>query len=476
MIRRFCSAIQRNAKFEQINSADIQFFQSVLGTSNVLQNEQVSTYNTDWMSKYKGAAQVALRPKTTEEVSRILHYCNNRNLAITPQGGNTGLVGGSVPVFDEIVISLQRMNEIHSLDEASSILTCDAGCILENLDKWLADRGMMMPLDLGAKGTCQIGGNVSTNAGGLRFLRYGSLRGSVLGVEAVLASGEVLNLLSPNRKDTTGYDLKQLFIGGEGTLGIVTRISIGVVRKPQAVNVMFLGLDSWEQVLATQLRVRKDLGEIVSAIEYLDANCMELTLAHQQIQNPLSGSSHPFYMLIETHGNNNDHDQEKIMNFLEAGFSENIISNGTMAENETQVANMWAVRERITESLGKAGAVYKYDVSLPVSKKQTMVDEMQSRVGNLAKVYGFGHLGDGNLHLNISAPTRTETLNDLIEPCVYELTQKWNGSISAEHGIGQMKANALTYTKPSNAVNMMKQIKNMFDPNGILNPYKVVPA
>jgi len=474
MRRRFCSVISRNAKYDVVQAADIDFFSSVLGSGNVLQGEAVDSYNTDWMSKYRGATKVVLRPKTTEEVSQILRHCNERKLAVTPQGGNTGLVGGSVPVFDEIVLTLQRMNEIHTLDETSSILTCDSGCILENLDHWLGDRGMMMPLDLGAKGTCQIGGNVSTNAGGLRFLRYGSLRGTVLGVEVVLASGEVLNLLSPNRKDTTGYDLKQLFIGGEGTLGVVTKVAISVSRKPQAVNVMFLGLDSWDNVLATQRRVRSDLGEIISAIEYLDSNCMQLTLEHQQVQNPLP-EDYPFYMLIETHGNNNDHDQEKIMSFLEASFEEGIVSNGSMAENESHIGNMWAVRERISESLGKAGAVYKYDISLPVEEKQSMIEKMQDKVGEKAKVYGFGHLGDGNLHLNISAPKRTQELDELIEPYVYELVQGWRGSISAEHGIGRMKPNALTYTKPDNAVEYMKHIKTMFDPNGILNPYKVLP-
>lgn len=263
------------------------------------------------MRKFRGHTKLVLKPSTTEEVSKILKYCNDNLLAVVPQGGNTGLVGGSVPVFDEIVINLQKMNEIRSFDEVSGILVADAGVILENADNYLAERNHIFPLDLGAKGSCFIGGNVATNAGGLRLLRYGSFHGNVLGLEAVLPDGTIVDDLSTLRKNNTGYDLKQLFIGGEGTIGIITKVSIICPRRSPAVNVAYFGLESYEKVQQAFIEAKGHLSEILSAFELMDGRTQKLVNRVTGKKMPLEGE-HPFYCLIETSGSNTDHDGEVI--------------------------------------------------------------------------------------------------------------------------------------------------------------------
>nr|XP_034989598.1 D-2-hydroxyglutarate dehydrogenase, mitochondrial isoform X3 [Zootoca vivipara]XP_034989599.1 D-2-hydroxyglutarate dehydrogenase, mitochondrial isoform X3 [Zootoca vivipara] len=401
-------------------------------------------------------------------------YCHERNLAVNPQGGNTGLVGGSVPVFDEIILSTALMNQIISFDNVSGILVCQAGCILENLNQYLEQLDFIMPLDLGAKGSCHIGGNVATNAGGLRLLRYGSLRGTVLGLEVVLADGSVLNCLSSLRKDNTGYDLKQLFIGSEGTLGVITAVSILCPRKPKAVNLAFLGCPSFSQVLKTFTLCKGMLGEILSAYEFMDNECMKLVEKHLKLTNPVSES--PFYVLIETSGSNSAHDEEKLSHFLEHVMASGLVAEGTLASEDKKIKALWALRERITEALTCDGSVYKYDLSLPVEKLYDLVTDMRTRLGGNAKnVVGYGHLGDGNLHLNITADSYSHSLLEAIEPFVYEWTSQYRGSISAEHGLGFKKKHYIHYSKPREAVLLMQQFKAMLDPKGILNPYKTLP-
>lgn len=265
------------AGYSQLTDADLAFFRSVLGDGGVVtDSDAMESYNTDWMRKYHGASRLALRPASTEEVSKVLRHCHERRLAVVPQGGNTGLVGGSVPVGDEVVLSLSRMSRVRAFDAVSGALQCDAGCVLERLDAFAEDHGYMMPLDLGAKGTCQIGGNVSTSAGGLRFIRYGSLHGSVLGLEVVLADGTVLDLMSDVRKDNTGYDLKQLFIGAEGTLGVVTGVSILTAQRPTASGLLMLACPSYDAVNRTFVSAKSALGSILTAFEFMDGPTMDM--------------------------------------------------------------------------------------------------------------------------------------------------------------------------------------------------------
>jgi hypothetical protein len=340
--------IQRESKFAKLSEKHVQYFQEMLGSESAVLDgvtkdaaEDIEAFNSDWMRKFRGHAQLVLKPSTTEEVSHILKYCNDNMLAVVPQGGNTGLVGGSVPVFDEIVLNLQKMNNIRSFDEVSGILVADAGVILEAADNYLAERQHIFPLDLGAKGSCQIGGNVSTNAGGLRLLRYGSLHGSVLGIEAVLPDGTIIEDLSVLRKNNTGYDIKQLFIGSEGTIGIITGVSIQCPRRSPAVNVAYFGLESYEQAQKAFIAAKAYLGEILSAFEMMDGRT-------QQILKKVAGD-HPFYCLVETSGSNTDHDSE-------VGLSPTL-KNATLTRNrncKTSSNMSWNLRLSLTVFWPKA--------------------------------------------------------------------------------------------------------------------------
>uniref|UniRef100_A0A7N8Y577 D-2-hydroxyglutarate dehydrogenase, mitochondrial n=1 Tax=Mastacembelus armatus TaxID=205130 RepID=A0A7N8Y577_9TELE len=431
--------------FSRVTQEDLAFFKKILPGRTITDPDLLESSNVDWLKSVKGSSEVMLRPQTTEDVSQILSYCNSRNLAVNPQGGNTGLTGGSVPVYDEIILSTALMNKILAFDSISGILTCQAGCVLENLSLYLEKRDHIMPLDLGAKGSCQIGGNVATNAGGLRLLRYGSLHGTVLGLEVVLADGRVLDCLTTLRKDNTGYDLKQLFIGSEGTLGVITAVSILCPRRPTSVNVVFLGCETFEQLLKTFQLCRGMLGEILSAFEFLDSECMRLLNTHLRLPNPISDC--PFYVVIETSGSDPSHDGEKLHNFLEEAMACSLVNDGTVATEETKIKALWSMRERVTEALTHDGFTYKYDISLPVERIYQLVTDMRERLGDRAKsVVGYGHIGDGNLHLNITSPAKDPALLAAIEPFVYEWTASCQGSISAEHGLGLKKRNYIYYS------------------------------
>ncbi|XP_006902994.1 PREDICTED: d-2-hydroxyglutarate dehydrogenase, mitochondrial [Elephantulus edwardii] len=461
--------------FAVVSEDDLAVFQRILPGRVVTNPEELVAVNVDWLRAFQGCSQVLLKPRTTEEVAQILRYCHDRNLAVTPQGGNTGMVGGSVPIFDEIVLSTALMNQVVSFHSLSGVLVCQAGCILEDLGRYLEDQGFIMPLDLGAKGSCHIGGNVATNAGGLRFLRYGSLHGSVLGLEAVLADGTVLNCLTSLRKDNTGYDLKQLFIGSEGTLGIITAVSIMCAPKPKAVNVAFLGCPGFSEVLETFRSCKSMLGEILSAFEFMDAECMRLVGQHLRLPCPVQES--PFYVLVETSGSSAEHDSAKLTSFLEHVLDSSLVTDGSMATDLRKMQALWALRERITEALSREGYTYKYDISLPVERLYDIVMELRARLGSSAKaVVGYGHLGDGNLHLNVVAETFSTRILGALEPYVYEWTAGQRGSISAEHGLGFRKRDVIGYSKSPAAVELMRGLKTMMDPKGILNPYKMLPS
>ncbi|ERL93202.1 hypothetical protein D910_10499 [Dendroctonus ponderosae] len=326
----------KRGDYAMLNGQHLQFFTDLLGSKRVLTSaEECQPYNIDWIKNVRGYSRCVLKPETTEEVAKILAFCNNNRIAVCPQGGNTGLVGGSVPVFDEIVLCTSQMNTIYSINDTSGVLVCQAGCILENLDKALEEHGLMMPLDLGAKGSCHIGGNLSTNAGGLRLLRYGNLHGTVLGLEAVKADGEIIDLLSTLKKDNTGFHLKHLFIGSEGALGVVTKVAIQCPAKPKATNLAFLGLESFSHILKVLKKAKGDLGEILASCEMIDQSTLDVCTCNLKLKSPLA--EFPFYMLIETHGSSDAHDQEKLNLFLEDVMLSKLILDGIVTNEPSKM-------------------------------------------------------------------------------------------------------------------------------------------
>lgn len=420
------STAARNSVFATWTDEDLAFFRELLPPSAMLTDaDDTASYHVDWLQKYKAenARQLVLRPKTAQQVASILKHCNARKLAVVPQGGNTGLVGGSVPVFDEIVLSTAAMNHVIDFDAVSGILVCEAGCILEQLDNHVAKHGYVMPLDLGAKGTCQIGGNVSTNAGGLRLLRYGSLRGSVLGIEAVLADGTIIDCLSTMRKDNTGYDLKQLFIGSEGTLGIVTKVSILTPPRPTAVNVAVLGCESFEAIQQAFVAAKTHLGEVLSAVEFLDRQSLDMVLTQYDWHKDPLESTCPFYLMIETSGSNNSHDFEKLEAFLDEVMSSGAVVDGMVAQDAAQARKLFNLREDVPLALASHGYVYKYDFSLPMSQYNRIAEVTREKLAPMgADVICYGHLGDSNVHLNVSTPVYDDAVFKALEPFVFDFT------------------------------------------------------
>ena len=488
--RRLSTLVTRDAHFASATESDVQHFRSVLGDANVVTGDDMSRYNRDWLGQYIGKSSVALRPRTTAEVSAVLRYCHQRNLAVVPHGGNTGLAGGSVPVHDEVVLSLQRMSDVVSIDADAGVATVQAGVTLQQLDNALAPHALCVPLDLGVKATCQLGGNVSTNAGGLRFIRYGSLHGSVVGLEVVLADGTVLDLLRSMRKDNTGLDLKQLFIGAEGTLGVVTAVAIAAPPRPNAVNVAFLGVKSWAAVLATLRRARSMLGEVLSAVEFEDSTCMRLVLQHLDgAVYPLTPGkqSPPFFMVIETAGSNGEHDMAKLSAFIAASTAAGDVVDASLASSSEHAEQLWRLRYGVSQALVKAGHVFKYDLSVPQAEMYNLVTQMRDRLaadeanGGLAHtVVGYGHVGDGNLHTNVlydrhASQGQLARMQSVLEPWLFERVRDLRGSVSAEHGIGQHKVDALQYSKGPDARVLMRRVKDLLDPKGLLNPYKMLP-
>ncbi|KZO93470.1 FAD-binding domain-containing protein [Calocera viscosa TUFC12733] len=498
-LRRAPPGVRRLASLPRalstLTSSDIEHFLTFLPSNQVQASlspgstpqDELASYNTDWMGKYIGGSRCVLRPRTTEEVSRIVRHCYERGLGVVPQGGNTGLVGGGVPKgADEVVINLGLMNQIRGFNASSGVLTADAGCVLQTLNTFLTTKGHVMPLDLGAKGSCQIGGNVSTNAGGLRMVRYGSLHANVLGLEVVMPDGRVVHGLRGLRKDNTGYHLHHLFIGAEGTLGVVTGVSLLTPPLSPSVNLALLRLPDYASVLAVFGQLRSKLGEILSAVEYFDHTAWAVVNgdgeAGKEVERQVFGADDVppgVNLIIETSGSVREHDEAKLSLLLEELLEGPHVLTGSLAQDETQLARMWELREGIAEACGKAGKVYKYDVSVPIQEWENVLETLRARAeeksgGLIERVVGFGHIGDGNLHINVVCSRYDKQIEQLLEPFMFELVASKKGSISAEHGLGVQKAKYIHYSKTPLEIELMRTIKNAFDPKGIMNPGKVV--
>jgi FAD/FMN-containing dehydrogenase len=334
-----------------------------------------------------------------------------------------------------------------------------------------------MPIDLGAKGSCQIGGNLATAAGGVRYIRYKSLHANTLGMEIVLPDGTIVNALKTIRKDNTGYHFPHLFIGSEGTLGIITKVSIATVLKPKSINAVLLTAETFDDVCKIFRVAKEFLGEILSAFEFFDKDSMNLVVKHGLV-NPL-GRSSKFFILLETHGSNSEHDEQKLSYFFEHVLDNGSAKDGTIATDESQRLALWKLREGIPEFLRVEGYVYKYDISIPLAHMYEIVEILRQKLLNYealqnVNVYGFGHLGDDNLHLNFVLPAKNDQAENEIEPFIYEWTKKYHGSISAEHGIGTIKKKHLHYSQTPESIELMRRLKRALDPNNIMNPGKII--
>jgi FAD/FMN-containing dehydrogenase len=467
--------LNKKFSFKIPDKDDINFLSSILPKEDVL-TEDLEMYNTDWLKKYKGESSLVLRPKKTEEVSKILNYCNKKKLPVVPQGGNTGLVGGSVPVKKEIIISLSKMNKLISFDPLMSTLHVEAGCILENLNNFLEPLGYTMPLDLGAKGSCQIGGNLATNAGGIHFVKHGSLRNNCKGIKAVLADGTVIDCLNPLPKNNTGYDLKSLFVGSEGTLGIITECMLNIPSKPKFKDLAMISCQKFDDVLNIFEKVKTNIPEYLYAIEFFDNYALKIQEKHGRL-SPLQSYSN-FYLVIELASNNQENRQ-----ILENFLTEIEPVDGVIAQDESQQKKIWTLRETIQEGASRDGIVLSYDISLPLKHFYEPVEIcrkiVKEKFSENIQVIGYGHVGDNNLHLNICYNKFEKDkyfyeLQSAFEPFVYDYLVKYRGSVSAEHGIGQQKIQYLDRTQQRESIEMMKMIKKTLDPNNILNPYKVI--
>ncbi|KAI8093077.1 uncharacterized protein BX664DRAFT_328869 [Halteromyces radiatus] len=487
--------LTRSPSFKKLTKEDLDYFYAILPRDNILvaynelgNNDELLKHSTDWYNLFRGSPSAVLFPETTEQVSQLLTYCNKQHIAVVPQSGNTSASGGSVPVFDEIIISLKKMNKIHSFDELKGDLICDAGCVLEDVDEYLLSFGYQFPLDLPSRHLCQIGGNISTNAGGIRQMRFGNLHGNVTGLEVVTGEGTIINTLTTLRKDNTGYHLKNLFIGSEGTLAIVTKIAITTARLRQGINVFVFGFATFEQVVQAFSKAKKCLPETISAFEVLDRESIECVaqLGYQQPSNavfPIS-TQHNLYVIMETAGTDPEYENKKAIKFTEDLLKEGIALNGIVAKDEAEATSFWSWRTMLPRAIVQQGpSSIHFDISLPLPLLYQLVTDTRAwarendMIGkDIHAIFGYGHVGDGNMHLSIPALRVDEELRKTVDDFVYGWTSQYNGSISAEHGIGLMKRSYLSYTKSRSSISSMRQIKDVFDPNGILNPYKLLPT
>ena len=443
---------------------------AIVGEPHVLTDAgDMKPYVTDWRRQYSGAAECVVRPGSTREVAQVVALCAQEKIAVVPQGGNTGLVGGSVPTGTrrEMVLSLGRMHRIRALDVLNDTITVEAGCVLANIQRAAADAGRFYPLSLAAEGSCQIGGNLATNAGGVNVLRYGMAREHVLGLEVVLPDGRVWDGLRGLRKDNTGYDLKQLFIGAEGTLGIITAAVLRLYPKANASATAWIATAGAREAVELLAALRGRVGERISAFELVSRTCLEAVLAHvPELRDPLR-QPHPWYVLAEFADSGTQAQlEERIAEALEA-------HEAVLAQSGEQSRALWRIRESIPEA---QFTNVKHDISVPVSRIPEFIAAAGPALTSAfpgMPIYCFGHVGDGNLHYNVGAPSHVAH-REAINRIVYEEVTRLGGSISAEHGLGQLKRDAIRGLKSELELELMRTLKRALDPQGLMNPGKVL--
>jgi FAD/FMN-containing dehydrogenase len=445
---------------------------AIVGERHVLAGAgDTAPYLSDWRRQYRGSAVCVVRPASTAEVSAVLRVCAEAGVAIVPQGGNTGLSGGSVPAGPQrqIVLSLSRLNRIRALDALNDTITVEAGCVLAEVQRAASEADRLFALSLAAEGSCQIGGNLSTNAGGVNVLRYGNAREQVLGLEAVLPDGRVWDGLRGLRKDNSGYDLKQLFIGAEGTLGIITAAVLKLHPKPTASATAWIAVQSPQRAVELLGHLRKSCGDRLAAFELLSRSCIDAVLGHRrEMRDPLPGGAWQVLVQLDDSGSS------AVLNeLLQGALDTDLAVNAVVAKNASEAQALWAIRESVPEA---QFANVKHDISVAISK----VPEFIERAGAaLAKAYPgepifcFGHVGDGNLHYNVGDAALIERRAE-VSRIVYDEVAALGGSISAEHGLGQLKREEIRRHREPLELELMRTLKHALDPRGLMNPGKVI--
>lgn len=457
-------------------------FKAIVGNRHAITDQaDIAPYLTEERGLFQGRSPLVLRPASTAELSAICKLATEHKIALVPQGGNTGLVGGQTPHHGEVVVSLQRLNKIREVDAASNIMTCEAGVVLQIAQERAAEVDRLFPLSLGAEGSCTIGGNLSTNAGGTTALAYGVARDLTLGLEVVLADGRVMNLLSKLKKDNTGYNLCNLFIGSEGTLGILTAATLKLFPKPRAIETAFVGLASPAQALKLLSLSQCEAAGVLTSFELLSQIAVDFTIRHGiDVRDPLA-DRHPWYVLMEL-SSPGDEARTMLEAILTQALEDKIINDAVIAASLSQRLAFWKLRDEMSAAQKPEGGSIKHDVSVPVAAVPEFIAQADVVVTKLipgARPVPFGHLGDGNIHYNVSQPIGINPANFLarwhdVNAAVFEVVLKLGGSISAEHGIGVLKRSELPVVKDKVAIELMRQIKATLDPLGIMNPGKVL--
>ena len=462
---------------------------AILGSRGFTQDlELIEPWLTDWRGRYTGTALGLASPASTQEVSRLMTLCAQHGVPIVPQGGNSGMSGGATPddTGRAIILSLRRMNAIRNFDEQARQITCEAGVVLQTLHDEAAKHRLRFPLTLGGKGSATIGGLISTNAGGTQVLRHGTMRAQVLGLEAVMADGSVMDTLTPLKKDNRGFDLKQLLIGSEGTLGIVTAATLRLLPEIGGRCVIWAGLSSLAQARQLLLHCEGAAAEEMEGFEVINSHCLDAVLKHlPDMRNPLS-AYHDWHALIELVAEPEKVDalQPLAETMLAAAMEQDLLEDAVIAANETQAEAFWLIRDSISPAERAIGPAMQHDISVPVATMAQFVEHATPLIEERfpgTRAVAFGHLGDGNVHFHVLAPPHAVPgewelgQGKEISAYVHDLVTQWHGSISAEHGIGQMKRDELGRLGDPVSISLMRTIKDALDPRGLLNPGKLVP-
>ena len=468
---------------QQLDADLLARFAAIVGARNAItQPADIAPYISEERGLYHGSSPLVLRPGSPDEVAAILKLANETRTPIVPQGGNTGLVGGQTPLNGEIVLSLKRLDRIREVDATSNTMTCEAGVVLARAQEAAAAAGRLFPLSLGAEGSCTIGGNLSTNAGGTGALAYGVARELVLGLEVVLADGRVMHNLRKLKKDNTGYDLRHLFIGAEGTLGIITAAVLKLFPRPRSVETAFVGVPSPQAALALLNLVQARTGGGATTFELMKRLAIEFAVKYGPgCRDPLIHPQ-PWYVLLELSASETSGLRDTLESVLAAGVEQGLVADATIAASLAQRQEFWKLREVLPEAQKPEGGSIKHDVSVPVANVPAFLAEADAAVETLipgARPVPFGHLGDGNIHYNVTQPAGADKEKYLarwydMNAAVHAVVKKYGGSISAEHGIGVMKRKLLPDVKDPVALDLMRTLKRTLDPKGILNPGKVL--